>query len=96
MAPIRLGIIGLSSSAVTSWASGAHLPYLLSPRGLAKYKIVALCNSSVESAKSAIKTVSKYLILRKVVLRSGEMPRAAVLRKSSSKGEHSHIVGILI
>lgn len=54
MAPIRLGIIGLSSSAVTSWASTAHLPYLLSPRGRAKYRIVALCNSSVESARNAI------------------------------------------
>lgn len=54
MAPIRLGIIGLSGSAVTSWASSAHLPYLLSPRGLERYRIVALCNSSLESAKSAI------------------------------------------
>lgn len=54
MAPIRLGIIGLSSSAVTSWASSAHLPYLLSPRGRTRYTIVALCNSSVESARRAI------------------------------------------
>lgn len=54
MAPIRLGIIGLSSSAVTSWASAAHLPYLLSPRGRSKYAILALCNSSVDSAKKAI------------------------------------------
>lgn len=56
MAPIRLAIIGLSSSAVTSWASSAHLPYLLSARGRAKYSIVALCNSNVESAKKAIST----------------------------------------
>ncbi|KAG8160418.1 hypothetical protein KVR01_009954 [Diaporthe batatas] len=56
MAPIRLAIIGLSSSAVTSWASSAHLPYLLSARGRTKYDIVALCNSSVESAKQAINT----------------------------------------
>ncbi|CAN8103992.1 unnamed protein product [Discula destructiva] len=55
MAPIRLAIIGLSSSAVTSWASSAHLPYLLSPRGRERYRIVALCNSSVESAKTAVK-----------------------------------------
>lgn len=54
MAPIRLGIIGLSASAVTSWASTAHLPYLLSARGSSKYNIVALCNSSLESAKKAI------------------------------------------
>lgn len=54
MAPIRTAIIGLSSSAVTSWASGAHLPYLLSPRGREKYSIVALCNSSVDAAKRAI------------------------------------------
>lgn len=54
--PIRLAIIGLSSSAVTSWASSAHLPYLLSPRGRTKYSIVALCNSSIESAKKAIDT----------------------------------------
>lgn len=56
MASVRLAIIGLSSSAVTSWASSAHLPYLLSARGRAKYNIVALCNSSVESAKKAIHT----------------------------------------
>ena len=55
MAQIRLAIIGLSASAVTSWASTAHLPYLLSARGRSKYKIVALCNSSLESAKAAIK-----------------------------------------
>lgn len=56
MAPIRLGIIGLSATNVGSWASVAHLPYLLSPRGKAHYRIVALCNSSVESARLAIET----------------------------------------
>lgn len=55
MAPIRLALIGLSSSAKTAWASTAHLPYLLSPRGLAKYQIIALLNSSIEAAESAIK-----------------------------------------
>ncbi|KAK0629414.1 oxidoreductase family protein [Bombardia bombarda] len=55
MAPlIRVGLIGLSSSAKTSWASSAHLPYLLSPTGSAKFEIVALLNSSVDAAKSAI------------------------------------------
>ena len=54
MAPIRIGIIGLSSSATTSWASAAHLPYLLSPLGRSKYEIVALCNSSVDAARKAI------------------------------------------
>lgn len=56
MAPIRLGLIGLSSSATTSWASNAHLPYLLSARGRTKYTIVALCNSSIDSASRAIET----------------------------------------
>ncbi|KAI0011990.1 hypothetical protein F4779DRAFT_569918 [Xylariaceae sp. FL0662B] len=54
MAPIRTAIIGLSASSVSSWASSAHLPYLLSPEGKAKYEIIALCNSSVEAAKRAI------------------------------------------
>ncbi|KAK1585630.1 oxidoreductase family protein [Colletotrichum navitas] len=54
MAPIRVGIIGLSSSAKTAWASSAHLPYLLSSRGRSKYAITALCNSSVEAARRAI------------------------------------------
>ncbi|KAM0344149.1 hypothetical protein ACHAPU_007871 [Fusarium lateritium] len=54
MAPIRTAIVGLSSSAKTSWASNAHLPYLLSPRGRSKYQIVALQNSSVEAAQKAI------------------------------------------
>ncbi|KAB5543098.1 oxidoreductase family protein [Coniochaeta sp. 2T2.1] len=56
MAPIRTAIIGLSASAATSWASGAHLPYLLSPRGRERYTIVALLNSSVSAAEAAIKT----------------------------------------
>ncbi|KAI9148777.1 Galactose/lactose metabolism regulatory protein GAL80 [Paramyrothecium foliicola] len=56
MAPIRLALIGLASSDRTSWASNAHLPYLLSPRGRERYQIVALCNSSVESARRAIQT----------------------------------------
>lgn len=56
MAPIRVAIVGLSSSAKTAWASSAHLPYLLSDTGKAKYTIVALLNSSVQAAKAAIAT----------------------------------------
>ncbi|KAH8649310.1 hypothetical protein BX600DRAFT_404403 [Xylariales sp. PMI_506] len=54
MAPVRVGIIGLSPTAGASWASRAHLPYLLSPAGRSKFQIVALCNSSVEAARRAI------------------------------------------
>ena len=54
MAPIRIALIGLSQAAKTSWASQGHLPYLLSERGKARYKIVALLNSSEEAAKKAI------------------------------------------
>jgi predicted dehydrogenase len=55
MAPIRIGLIGLSTgSKGTSWASSAHLPYLQSEQGKANYQITALCNSSVESAKKSI------------------------------------------
>ncbi|KAF2876681.1 oxidoreductase [Massariosphaeria phaeospora] len=50
MAPIRIGFIGLSST--QSWAVWAHLAYLKASN---KYEIVALCNSSLESAKAAIK-----------------------------------------
>ncbi|KAL9085804.1 MAG: hypothetical protein Q9165_007436 [Trypethelium subeluteriae] len=56
MAPIRLALIGLSASAKTSWAVEGHLPYLLSPTGRSKYQIVALLNSSVDAAKSAVVT----------------------------------------
>lgn len=53
---IRIGLIGLSANAAgTSWASNAHLPYLLSARGKEQYKIVALANTSVESAQASIK-----------------------------------------
>ncbi|KAG9254177.1 uncharacterized protein F5Z01DRAFT_120455 [Emericellopsis atlantica] len=55
MAPLRVALIGLSGRAKTGWASSAHLPYFLSPRGRESYSIVALCNSSVEAAKQAIK-----------------------------------------
>lgn len=55
MAPIRTAIIGLASGDGPSWAVGAHLPYLLSPRGRDKYQIVALLNSTVDAARAAIK-----------------------------------------
>jgi predicted dehydrogenase len=55
MAPIRVGLIGLSSTVVQGLAPGRwgrqHLNSLLpSP----KYRIVALCNSSIDSARKAI------------------------------------------
>jgi predicted dehydrogenase len=50
MAPIRVGIIGLS--ATSSWAVQAHLPYL---QKSTKYEIVGVCNSSAESSSKAIK-----------------------------------------
>ncbi|KAF5123948.1 Galactose/lactose metabolism regulatory protein GAL80 [Metarhizium anisopliae] len=55
MAPIRTAIIGLSSAAATSWASTAHLPSLVTPAGQSRFQIVALLNSSVSAAESAIK-----------------------------------------
>jgi predicted dehydrogenase len=51
MAPIRIGLIGLSATP-GPWANLAHLPYLSQS---SKYKIVALANSSVASAQAAIK-----------------------------------------
>lgn len=54
-APFRTALIGLSSSAKTAWAANAHLPGLLSSAGRSKLPVVALLNSSVEAAQSAIK-----------------------------------------
>lgn len=56
MAPIRVGLIGLSGAPPseyegTNWALSAHLPYLLaSPH----YTITALLNRSISSARAAI------------------------------------------
>ncbi|EED24617.1 oxidoreductase, putative [Talaromyces stipitatus ATCC 10500] len=52
--PVRTAIIGLSSSAVTSWAADAHLPVLVSGRYSDLFTITALCNSGVAAAESAI------------------------------------------
>lgn len=52
--PLRTALIGLSSSAVTSWASTAHLPNFLIPAGKSKFQITALLNSSPDAARSAI------------------------------------------
>lgn len=46
---IRVGFLGLSTS---GWAPSAHFPYL---KHSDKYQIVAICNSSIESSKAAIK-----------------------------------------
>lgn len=52
MAPIRVGILGLTATP-TGWAPRAHLPYLLkSPH----YTIHGLCNSTPETTKAAIKS----------------------------------------
>lgn len=51
MAPIRVGIIGLSAKQ-DAWATKAHLPRL---RDSPNYQILALCNSSVASSKAAVK-----------------------------------------
>ncbi|KAJ5472304.1 hypothetical protein N7530_006305 [Penicillium desertorum] len=53
MKPIRIGIIGLSPGA---WAANAHLPYLQRPDS--KFEIVAVCNSSVESAVKSAKDLN--------------------------------------
>ncbi len=52
MAPIRVGLLGLSKA---GWARGAHLPYL---QASPDYEIVAICNSSVESSNESIKLYS--------------------------------------
>ncbi|PWY90370.1 NAD(P)-binding protein [Aspergillus sclerotioniger CBS 115572] len=54
--PIRTALIGLSASAITSWAADAHLPAIQSPSGQALMQITALCNSSVAAAETAIRT----------------------------------------
>ncbi|KAK7981976.1 oxidoreductase family protein [Apiospora saccharicola] len=54
MPPIKVALIGLSANAATSWAAKAHLPYLLSVEGRAKYTIVALCNTTTTAAERAI------------------------------------------
>ena len=55
MSPIRVGLIGLSASTEFNWAAEAHLPYL---KSTPYYAIVALANSSVQSAKAAIEWVA--------------------------------------
>lgn len=54
MRPIRTALIGFSANTATSWGRFAHLPYLLSSAGKEKFVIVAVLNSSIESAKLAI------------------------------------------
>lgn len=46
--PIRIGFIGLSASG--GWGSTAHWPYL---KQTDNFQIVALCNTSIESAQKA-------------------------------------------
>lgn len=54
MAPIRVGIIGLSANSKSGWAATAHLPYLLSPRGKERYQIVAVLGSTAERARESV------------------------------------------
>ncbi|KAK0763437.1 hypothetical protein N5P37_002814 [Trichoderma harzianum] len=52
---IKVGFIGLSSHAKVKWGANAHLPYFQSSRSKEKFQIVAVQNSSTESAQQAIK-----------------------------------------
>jgi predicted dehydrogenase len=52
--PLRTALIGLSSSATTSWAAKAHLPGLIAEAGQSRFAIRALLNSSLGAARSAI------------------------------------------
>ena len=56
MAPIRLGVIGLSSR---GWAASSLAPPLLNPLLSDKYIITALCTTSEESAKAAADKYTK-------------------------------------
>lgn len=58
MAPIRLGIIGLSSR---GWAASALVPPLLHPLLSDKYIITALCTTSLASAQAAAEKYSTQL-----------------------------------
>ncbi|KAM0479029.1 hypothetical protein ACHAPX_005008 [Trichoderma viride] len=55
MSPIKVGLVGLSSRSKSQWGPNSHLPYFLSARGKEKFQIVAVQNSSTESAQQAIK-----------------------------------------
>ncbi|KAF4805807.1 Dehydrogenase aclE [Colletotrichum siamense] len=48
--PIKVGFVGLSSQPAWSWSVAAHLPYFATT---SNYKIVALQNSSTETAQKA-------------------------------------------
>ena len=50
MAPIRVGILGLSTKQ-SAWATIAHYPYLKDSK---HYQITGVCNSSLESSQAAI------------------------------------------
>ncbi|KAK5081249.1 transcription regulator gal80 [Lithohypha guttulata] len=50
MAPIKVGILGLSTKP-SAWATLAHYPYLKSSQ---HYQIVAVCNSSLQTSQAAI------------------------------------------
>lgn len=54
MAPIRLGIIGLSADK-SAWATSAHVTPLQSAPLADEYSLTAVCTSSPESAKAAAK-----------------------------------------
>lgn len=55
MSPIKVGLVGLSTRSKAQWGPKAHLPYFLSARGKEKFQVVAVQNSSTESAQQAIK-----------------------------------------
>lgn len=55
MPQIKVGLVGLSSRSKSKWGPMSHLPYFLSARGKEKFQVVAVQNSSAESAQQAIK-----------------------------------------
>ena len=56
MAPIRLGVIGLSANG--GWAATDLIPPIFDPLLADKYVLTALCASSEQSAKAAVEKYS--------------------------------------
>jgi hypothetical protein len=54
MPAIRVGLIGISTNSDTGWAAKAHLLYLLAS---SRYRITAICNTSIDSAQRAIEHI---------------------------------------
>jgi predicted dehydrogenase len=91
MAPIRVGLVGLSGAPPdqyegVSWTPNAHLPYL---KASPNYEIIALLNTSIASGNAVIERYNLPPETKAYENPEGMFPMHSTLKNPSTRSNNS-------